>query len=380
MKLNEFQGKELLKKAGITTPLGELASTPPEVREIAERLHSGSCVIKAQVLSGKRGKAGLVRIVSSAAEAEIIGAELIGREHDGCKVERVLVEEKLDIAKELYMSFLLDGARGNINMLFSEAGGIDIETAAKQDEGAVAGIVIPDPEPPREFFFRKEMRALGFRGKELLKLSETAFKLCGLFFEYDLTLAEINPLAVLKDGTIAAADAKLEVDNNALFRHPELGSVRDELSDPMEIRAHEIGVTYVQMGGTVGVIASGAGLAMNTMDILAAKGMGAANFLETGGGINSKLMEESVMLLMDNPKVEGLIVNLYGGVNPMVAAAEGIVAGYAKASGKVPLVVKILGNQQAEAWEIVEKAGLEIIKDVHTEKAIDLLIEKMRRS
>ena len=377
MKLNEFQGKELLKKAGIAIPRGEVATSPREVGEIAGRLPNGPYVVKAQILSGGRGKAGLIQIASSAPEAEKISVNLLGKTHKGYRVEKVLVEEKLDIQQELYMSFLTDSASGKANMLFSRTGGVEIEATAEKNDEAILRFVFPEPRPLMEYQFRKKLCDVGFQGAVLHKLSETAFKLCRLFFEFDLSLAEINPLVILKDGTVVAADAKLEVDNNALFRHPELGFARQELTDPMELSAYDIGVTYVQMDGTVGVIASGAGLAMNTMDILAAHGAAAANFLETGGGINAVMMESAVKLLMECPQVEGLIINLYGGVNPMVAAAEGIVAGYEKSPRKVPTVVKILGNQQVEAWKIVEDAGFETVKNVHTEKAIELLLKKM---
>ncbi|MDR1732709.1 MAG: succinate--CoA ligase subunit beta [Synergistaceae bacterium] len=376
MKLNEFQGKGLLEKTGIPLPKGKVASSPGEVRLLAEEA-TGDCVLKAQIPAGGRGRAGLVRSASSPEEAERVSKEIFGKTHRGCLVEKVLVEEKLDIESELYLSFGLNADEGAVDMLVSRSGGVDIESAAEKDAAAISRTTFSPLKPPEEYEVRSVWRKLGFQGPLLLKLADVSWRLGRLFFSQDLMLAEINPLAVLKNGAVVAADAKMEADDNALFRHPEMGSAKDALTNPMERQAFEIGVTCVLTEGTVGVIASGAGLAMNTMDILASRGAAAANFLETGGGINAVLMRDSVKLLMNDSRVQGLIINLYGGVNPMVAAAEGIVAGWKECSGKIPVVVKILGNQQEAAWKIVEDAGLPVVKNVHTEKAVDLLLEKM---
>jgi succinyl-CoA synthetase beta subunit len=376
MKLNEFQGKRLLEKAGIPLPKGKLASSPGEVRLLAAEAE-GECVLKAQIPAGGRGKAGLVRSVSSPEEAERLSKEIFGRVHRGCLVEKILVEEKLDIESELYLSFGLNADEGAVDILTSRFGGVNIESEAEKGVAAVSRTTFSPLKAPEEYEVRNVWRKQGFRGVLLLKLTDASCKLGRLFFSHDLVLAEINPLVVLKNGDIAAADAKLEVDDNASFRHPELGSAKDTLTNPIERQAFEIGVTCVLTEGTVGVIASGAGLAMNTMDILASRGAAAANFLETGGGINAALMRDSVKLLMNDSRVKGLIINLYGGINPMIAAAEGIVAGWDECAGKIPVVVKILGNQQEEAWKIVEDAGLPVVKNVHTEEAVDLLLGKM---
>ncbi|MDR1622689.1 MAG: acetate--CoA ligase family protein [Synergistaceae bacterium] len=376
MKLNEIQGKGLLDKAGIPLPKGKLASSPGEVRLLVAEAE-GECVLKAQIPVGGRGKAGLVRGVSSPEEAERLSKEIFGRVHRGCLVEKILVEEKLDIESELYLSFGLNADKGAVDMLTSRFGGVNVESEAEKDAAAVSRTTFSPLKAPEEYEVRNVWRKLGFQRGLLLQLADVSCKLGRLFFSHDLVLAEINPLVILKNGSVAAADAKLEVDDNALFRHPELGSAKDALTNPMERRAFEIGVTCVLTEGTVGVIASGAGLAMNTMDILASKGAAAANFLETGGGIDAVLMRDSVKLVMNDSRVKGLIINLYGGVNPMVAAAEGIAAGWHECAGKMPVVVKILGNQQEEAWKIVEDAGLPVVKNVHTETAVDLLLRKM---
>jgi succinyl-CoA synthetase beta subunit len=376
MKLNEFQGKELLDKAGISLPKGKVAYSPAEVYLLAAKAE-GEHILKAQIPAGGRGKAGLVRSVSSPEEAERLSKEIFGKTHRGCLVEKILVEEKLEIENELYLSFGVNADEGTIDMLVSRFGGIDIESEAEKNAAAVLRTTFSPLKAPEEYEVRNVWRKLGFHGGLLSKLADVSYKLGRLFFSHDLMLAEINPLAVLKNGGVAAADAKLEVDDNALFRHPELGSAKDALTNPIERQAFEIGVTCVLTEGTVGVIASGAGLAMNTMDILASREAAAANFLETGGGINAVLMRDSMKLLMNDSRVKGLIVNLYGGVNPMVAAAEGIVAGWNECARKIPVVVKILGNQQEEAWKIVEDAGLPVIKNVHTDAAVDLLLRKM---
>ncbi|GHS92533.1 succinate--CoA ligase [Synergistales bacterium] len=376
MKLNEFQGKKLFEKEGISLPWGKVALSPSEARALFEECGK-ECVLKAQIPAGGRGKAGLVRGAASPDEAEKLSKDIFGKTHRGYLIEKILVEEKLDIKDELYLSFGINTDNGTVDMLLSRSGGVEIETAAEKDASVISRTSFSPLYNPAEYQLRNVWRELDFRGSLLSKLADVSYKLCHLFFSYDLTLAEINPLVVSRNGDVIAADAKLEADDNALFRHPDLGSARDTLTNPLELQAFDIGVTYIQMEGTVGVIASGAGLAMNTMDILASKHAVAANFLETGGGINAVLMKDSVKLLMNNPRVEGLIVNLYGGVNPMVAAAEGVVAGYEESARKVPVVVKILGNQQEEAWKIVENAGFPTVKDMRTEKAVDLLLEKI---
>jgi len=275
------------------------------------------------------------------------------------------------------MSLILNTGSGAISFIFSAVGGMDIEEIAEKNPDSLLQWDIDDISSVREYEMRNFLRKAGLRGQILAEVSSVAEKLCRCFKAKDLILAEINPLVVTKNGDVVAADAKVEIDDNALFRHSEFASFPVEIANVYEERAGEIGISYVQMEGDVGIIASGAGLAMNSMDVLESRGRRAANFLETGGGITAKLISDSVKLLLSNPSVKGILVNLYGGVNPMVEAAKGVIDGLKENVRRIPVVVKLLGNQQEAAWSILEEAGIPTVKTVSTESAVDLLLHNM---
>lgn len=376
MKLLEYQGKALFSGHGIVVPWGKVAKTPEEAERVFEELRM-PVVVKAQVATGGRGKAGGVKLASSSKEVKGAASAILGMKIKGNVVRSLLVEEALDLDKEMYLSFTVDSSNSNVLFMFSPEGGMDIEELAREKPDRLLRWHIEDVGSTKEYELRNRIRKLGLRGKELVELSSLAFRACQCFYKNDLLLLEINPLCRLKDGRFVAADAKVEVDDNALFRHEELKAVEEVIEDPFEREAREIGVTYVNVGGNVGVIASGAGLAMNTMDILFDEGLKPANFLETGGGITQELIFRSLKLLFKDDNVKGIIVNLYGGVNPMVEAAKGVVEGVKANAKGIPIVVKLLGNQQEEAWAILEAAGVPVVKSVHTEEAVLKLKEAM---
>ncbi|MDK2925929.1 MAG: succinyl-CoA synthetase beta subunit [Bacillota bacterium] len=375
MRLLEHQGKEILRHYGIETPQGIVARTPEEAREAASKL--GPVVVKVQIPAGGRGKAGGIRPAEDPAEAYERASELLGSTIRGFNVQSVLIEEKVALKQELYLGLTIDNRRGVSVLMFCPSGGMDIEEVAASHPELVYKLELPAGARLAEYEARGLIRRAGFQGKTLVQLASVAAKLYRCFIDYDLVVAEINPLGILADGRVVAADCKMEVDDNSLFRHPELGSEKDELQDPLEREAREIGVTYIKLDGDIGLIASGAGLGMNTMDLILEAGHRPANFLETGGGITRELMRRSVLLVAKHEGVQGLLVNLYGGVNPLVAAAEGVVDGVKALPKNLPVVVKALGNQQEEAHAVLEAAGIPVIKTIRTEDAVAALVRQL---
>ncbi|HHV57862.1 MAG TPA: ADP-forming succinate--CoA ligase subunit beta [Firmicutes bacterium] len=375
MRLLEYQGKEILRRHGVATPQGRLARTPAEAREAAAEL--GPVVVKVQIPSGGRGKAGGIRPAADPVQAGERASELLGSTIKGFPVETVLVEEKVALREELYLGLTIDNRRGAAVLMFCASGGMDIEEVAASHPESVYKLELPAGAELKDYEARQLIRKAGFQGKTLVRLAQVAAQLYHCFTRYDLVVAEINPLGILADGQVVAADCKMEVDDNSLFRHPEFGSEKDELQDPLEREAREIGVTYIKLDGDIGIIASGAGLGMNTMDLILAAGHRPANFLETGGGITRELMRRAVQLVARHEGVRGLIVNLYGGVNPLVAAAEGVVDGVSALPVRLPVVVKALGNQQGEAHAVLESAGIPVVKSIRTEDAVAELVRQL---
>ncbi|MGI6096805.1 MAG: ADP-forming succinate--CoA ligase subunit beta [Dethiobacteria bacterium] len=375
MKLLEYQGKQLFEANGIKVPRGQVVASAEEARTAAEAL-GGNAVLKVQVPVGGRGKAGGIKLIDSADEAPLVAEKLLNMEIKGFSVEKLLVEEKMDIAKEIYLGLIVDTDTGNIVMLFSPEGGMDIEQVAEEKPEKVFRLVIDPTSPPPFYRLRPFIRQGGFSGKLLNELTQFAYNLLRLFLERDLLVGEINPLIVLRDGRVVAGDSKVEVDDNALFRHQfEVNFWED--SDELEKEAREIGVTYVKLDGNIGVIASGAGLGMGTMDLLEEVGLAPANFLETGGGITEELMYKATKLVCKNEKVSGLIINLYGGVNPIEKGAKGIVRAIKELNPAPPVVVKALGNKQEECWETLRSGGITVVNSVRTEAAVERLVELM---
>lgn len=375
MRLLEYQGKEILKRHKVATPRGMVASTIEEASKTAQEL--GSVVVKVQIPTGGRGKAGGILLADNATEAGSQAKALLGREIKGFVVDQVLVEEKVSLEQELYLGITVDNRHGHSVLMFCPSGGMDIEEVAKSNPELIFKLPIPAGYEPQEYELRNFLRRSGYTGKTLAQLTSVAKRLCYCFRYYDLTVAEINPLGTLADGTVVAADCKMEVDDNALFRHPEFGDNKDELTDPLEQEARDIGVTYVKLDGNIGIIASGAGLGMNNMDLILEAGHKPANFLETGGGITRELMRRAVLLVAKHEGVEGIIVNLYGGVNPLVEAAKGVVDGWMSLPTRLPIVVKALGNQQDEAHAVLKEAGVPIVTTIRTEEAVTELVRQL---
>lgn len=374
MRLFEYEAKEIFGSSGIPVPNGLTVRSPSEAAEAAKKIGL-PVAIKAQVLVGGRGKAGGIRFASSLGEAVAETRRLMNRRIRGHKVKSVLIEEKLTARDEYYLGVTIDQLSGKPVVMFSTEGGVDIETIAKERPETLVSKKISISRGFFQFEARDMCRSLGLNGPTLLKVSAILHRLYGVFTRYDAIIAEINPLLVTEEGEPYAVDAVLEVDDNSLFRHSDLKlDLSARLEDEVKIEAARRRLSYVKLDGDIGVIGSGAGLTMATIDLIKDFGGNPANFLETGGGITKELMAGAVELVLRDKRLRALFINLYGGINPMPLAAKGIVEAYRKLKPEIPLLVKIIGNQQEEAWSILENAGIPVVRDIQTEKAVEKLM------
>jgi len=375
MRLFEYEAKAIFKTHGISTPRGGLGSEPEQVKRIAAEI-GRPVVLKAQVLVGGRQKVGGVQFASNPEEAAKIAERMFADGVRGEPVRKLLVEERVDFEREIYAAVTIDDSAGAPIAMVSSEGGIEIEDiVAKHPERLVAERI--------EIFSgleqhqaRRLIKRTGLSKETMLDVSRTFWALYQIFRKYDGTIAEINPLVISKGGSTCAVGAVLEVDDDALHRHPELEARPDErVQDEIERRATELGLAYVRLDGDVGLIGTGAGLAMATVDLVKLYGGEPANFLDTGGRITQEHIKNALSTVLMNPKVRGVLINMYGGINPIVDAAQGIVALTKERRLNVPIVVKVRGNFEEQAWEILQEAGIEIVKDIRTEVAAQRIIE-----
>jgi succinyl-CoA synthetase beta subunit len=363
----EYQGKELFRRVGIPTPRGVFARTPDEVKTFIEA-NPGSWVIKSQVMMGGRGKAGGIKFADTAAEGEAFARELIGKvlknnqNPDGEEVRSLLVEEKTAIESEAYVSITIDRASKKPAIIVSSQGGMDVEEVAAEHPDAISTYKVD----PAIGFSPFEARQLAFAAKLPTAYHKAFPKIVGglyaLFMEYGANLVEINPLVLTKTGEVIAADAKVELDDNGLYKHPELNDWRsDGPADEDQAAAVAIGLgmsNYAKLDGTIGVIANGAGLGMGTMDAIRNAGGEAANFLDIGGGAQAELVKKSYGLVVSDPKVKAMFINIFGGITRGDQVALGIVEALKGDDlRKVPLVVRLTGTNEKEGREILAAAG-----------------------
>jgi len=367
MKLMEYQGKDLFRRVGIPTPSGVFATSAAEVKAYIAA-HPGSWVLKSQVLMGGRGKAGGIKFADDAQQGETLARELIGKvlksiqNPDGEQVKSLLVEEKVDIASEAYVSIAIDRAAKKPVVLVTAQGGMDVEEVAAHDPDAIKKYWI-DPAAGYSPFIG---RMLAFEAK-LPDGYRKAFPsilgaLYTLFMDYGANLVEINPLVLTKDGRVIASDAKVDLDDNGLYKHPDIAAWnKDAPADDDQAAAVAIGLgmsNYAKLGGTIGVIANGAGLGMGTMDAIRNAGGEAANFLDIGGGAQAELVKKSYNLVTSDPKVKAMFINIFGGITRGDQVAKGIVEALAGDDvRKVPLIVRLTGTNAEEGRAILDKAG-----------------------
>ncbi len=367
MKIHEYQAKELFRKHGVATPEGSAASTAAEVEAAVETL-GGKGVVKAQVHAGGRGKAGGVKVAGSPQEARdfaegLLGSRLVTHQTgpEGVPVDRVIVEETIGIEKELYASITIDPAERSAILIVSEAGGMDIEEVAASTPEKIARIPIDPVIGFQPYMGRRAAAALALP-KALVRPGGALFaNLYRMFESLDCSLIEINPLVITSDGRLLAADAKMDFDDDALGRHPDLAALRDTgQEDPLDVEAHEHDVNYIRLDGDVGCMVNGAGLAMATMDIIQYMGAQPANFLDVGGGASEEQVASAFRILLGDPKVKRVLVNIFGGILRCDIAANGIVSAVKEKGIDVPLVIRMRGTNAEEGKRILAESGLSV--------------------
>ncbi len=368
MNLHEYQAKEVFRDYGIPVPAGKVAASADEAAAAARALGGSLWVVKAQVHAGGRGKAGGVKLARdpqavAAAAQELIGKRLVTPQtaHEGLPVERVYVETGSEIAREIYLSLTLNRETSRIALIASSAGGMDIEEVAHKTPEKILSVSVHPAAGLQPFQARQIAFGLGLSGTQVAEFQSLVTALYRLYIEKDLSLVEINPLIVTKSGALIALDAKINIDANALFRHPELGRLRDpSQEDPMERRAAEHDLNYVSLDGDIACMVNGAGLAMATMDLIKLHGGKPANFLDVGGGATSERVTAAFELILSNPKVRAVLVNIFGGIVRCDIIADGVIKAVKKVGVKVPVVVRLEGTNAPAAREMLAQSGLTI--------------------
>ena len=368
MNVHEYQAKELLRGFGVPVPPGRLATTPAEAESAARHLDSKVVVVKAQVHAGGRGKAGGIKVAKSPADAKRLASEILGmtlRTHqtgaEGKLVRKVWIEAGCEIERELYLAVVLDRAAEDLAIIASTEGGMEIEEVAERAPEKILTVHVDPALGLQPFHVRRVAFALGLPAESIAKLEVFLGGLYRLFVEKDAALAEINPLVVTKSGDLLALDCKLNFDDNALFRHADVRELRDrDEEDAREREATELDLAYVGLDGNVGCLVNGAGLAMATLDMLRAAGGSPANFLDVGGGTNQERVAAAFKLILEDPQVKAILVNIFGGIVRCDLVAEGVVAAAKELGVKIPLVVRLQGTNAAEGRRILESSGLDI--------------------
>jgi succinyl-CoA synthetase beta subunit len=368
MNLHEYQAKEVFRSYGIPVPAGRVAANPEEAAAAARELGGSVWAVKAQVHAGGRGKAGGVKLARDvdtvrSAAAELLGKRLVTAQTgpEGLPIGHVYVESGSDIAREMYLSLTLNREKSRVALIASAAGGMDIEEVAHKTPGKILSVTIHPATGLQAHQARELAFGLGLAGTQVAEFVALAAALYRLYLDKDLNLVEVNPLIVTKSGKLIALDAKLNVDPNALFRHPELAQLRDATQeDPMERRAAEHDLNYVSLDGNIACMVNGAGLAMATMDLIKLHGGQPANFLDVGGGATSERVTAAFELILSNPKVRAVLVNIFGGIVRCDLIADGIINAVHKVGVKVPVVVRLEGTNAEQARAALAKSGLAI--------------------
>ncbi len=374
MRLHEYEGLEKFQQFGIPVPERALATSVEEALEGAERI-GYPVMVKAQVLVGGRGLAGGIKAASDPEELRETTLKMLGSKIKGLEVKELLITQKVEIAQEMYMGITIDGFEGRAVVLVSAEGGVHIEEVAEKSPEKVASRFIDPFFGFHLYHARNLLKEIGLNGPLLGKAASVLHALYKVFSEYEALICEINPIAITKDGGLIALDSVLEVDNSALRRisHP-LPDQKERMENPLERLGREIGVTYLDLDGDIGIISSGAGLGMASMDIIGDK-LRPANFLETGGGITEELLYKCMDLVTRKPGLRAILINVYGGINPIHEGAKGVVRFIKERGLEIPVVAKALGNRQEETWEILRSGGVHVVTETPTEKAVERLYQ-----
>ena len=377
MKIHEFQAKQVLRSAGVAVLQGEVARTAEEAGEAYTKLGGELAVVKAQVHAGGRGKGTFVeepsqhgvQLVRSAKEAAEVAGRMLGNRlvtiqtgEQGQTVGQVFVEEGCDIARELYLGIVLDRAVSKPVLMVSSEGGVEIEKVAAETPELIHKEHFDPHFGLQAYQVRKLCQKLGITGKSVRSAQKFMQALCKVYVEQDCSLAEINPLVVTGGGEMVALDAKMTFDDNAMFRHPQIEELRDlSEEDPAEVRAGEAGLSYVNLDGNIACLVNGAGLAMSTMDIIKLHGGEPANFLDVGGGAKTEQVIEAFQIILEDPNVKAVLVNIFGGIMQCTTIANALVEAYRTVGFSVPLVVRLEGTEVEEGRKIIETSDVDII-------------------
>jgi len=362
VKLYEFESKEIAARYGIPTPRGRVATNPQEVSRVAREL--GPVVLKAQVLVGGRGLAGGVKIAEKPEEAYSIAERLFSSNIRGEKVEKLLVEEKVGISRELYLSLTVDRATRRPVYLVSEMGGIEIEELAKKHPEKIHKIYVDPGVGYTDYMAREVLQALKLTWTFLQDIVNITRAMYRIMTDYDAELVEFNPLALTSDNRLVALDAKIIIDDNSLYRHPELQKLRGRELSEYEKRARELEFSYVELDGDIGVICNGAGLTMATMDSILYYGGRPANFLDIGGGARSERIKEAVRLMLMHPRSRVLLINVFGGITRCDEVAMGIIEAIREVGARKPIIVRMLGTNEEEGRRILRERGIEVYDEM----------------
>ena len=369
MNIHEYQAKSLIAKFGVTVPRGAVAYTPNEAEEAAKSLGGSIWVVKAQIHAGGRGKAGGIKLARNVAEVRQAAQTLLGHllvTHQtgpqGKEVKRVYVEAGCDIARELYLGILIDRSSSRVVVMASTEGGTEIETVAAKTPDKIIRVTIDPASGLMPHHARRIAYGLGLEGDQITPATKFIAAMYRAFIELDASVVEINPLVVTKQGQVLALDAKVNFDDNALFRHKDVEALRDESEEePAELEAARHGLNYIKLDGNIGCMVNGAGLAMATMDIIKLYGGSPANFLDVGGGATRERVTAAFKLILSDPHVEGILVNIFGGIMRCDVIAEGVVAAAKEISLGVPLVVRLEGTNVELGKTILRESGLPIV-------------------
>jgi succinyl-CoA synthetase beta subunit len=365
LKIHEYQAKAILKNFGVEVPRGHLAETAADAKKIAADL-GGTVVVKAQIHAGGRGKGGGVKIAKNVDEAEAFATEMIGMNlvthqtgPEGKEVRKVLIEEGLDIEREFYLGIVLDRAQSQLVFMASTEGGVEIEKVASETPGKIIKEHIDLAVGLQPFQARKLAFGLGLKGQQVKNALKFFSALYKAFMESDCSMAEINPLVVTKDGNVLALDAKIDFDDNALYRHKDFAELRDlHEEEPLEVEASKYGLNYIKLDGVVGCMVNGAGLAMATMDMIKIAGSEPANFLDVGGGASAETVENGFKILLSDKNVKAVLINIFGGIVRCDRVAKGVIEAASKIDINVPVVVRLEGTNAEEAAKLLEESDL----------------------
>ena len=387
MKVHEYQAKEILKAHGVPVPKGRVAETSDEARRLAEEIGTRRIVVKAQIHAGGRGKGGGVRVVSSPHEVERAAKEILGMTlitpqtgPAGRVVRKVLVEEGVDIKEELYLGVVIDRSKTSPLIMASREGGIEIEKVAAEAPEKIIKEWVDPSVGLRPFQANKIGYRLGFEPNQIGPMRSVITGLYKSFYEKDCLLVEVNPLVLTAEGGLIALDAKMNFDDNALFRHKEIAALRDLNEEaPLEIEASKYNLNYIKLDGNVGCMVNGAGLAMATMDIIKLAGAEPANFLDVGGGATVEMVKNGFKILMSDPGVKAVLINIFGGILRCDTLAKGVIEAVTEVKVNVPMVIRLEGTNVEEGRRLLNSSGLRFIVAMGMKEAAEKVVEALKR-